>query len=74
MPNKLYKFLLGLAENPRARASYVKDPYSVMSKAGLSSEQMATLLSKDPSLIRKAMAGSASAEGNDTHIVVVVVL
>lgn len=74
MPGNLCEFMLKLAEDAEARASFKLDPHAAMTKAELSHEDIAAVLSKNPKVIQKAVTKSAGIRSNSASDVTVVVI
>ncbi len=73
----LKQFLIEMSKNTQLMKEFRTDPHASMTKAGLSHETIATVLSKNPVLINKAISGSTKGPGftaNANDIVVVLIL
>jgi hypothetical protein len=72
----LSKFMLSMANNPLLQQQFKNDPHGAMTGAGLSSGDIAAVLSKNPSVIQNALSGGvggASAAAASDIVVVVVI-
>jgi len=74
MAQSVGNFVLNLAQNPGAAQMFKQDPHATMTLAGLSPEDVTSVLTGNPAEIQKTVVRSAVAAGDDPEIVIVVVL
>lgn len=67
----LADFMLNVAKDPQALAQFQQNPQATMTKAGLTDNEKAAVLSKDPAAIHKAILG-AGLQASDVTVVVIV--
>ncbi len=72
----LKKFFIDMSNNAQMQQEFKSDPHALMSKAGLSHENIAAVLSKNPTVINKELAGPASggAQAAAADITVVILI
>lgn len=73
----LKKFFIDMSKNAQMQQEFKSDPHTVMSKAGLSNENIAAILSKNTSLINKELMGQtgghAAADAADITVVILII-
>jgi hypothetical protein len=70
---KSVEYMRSLGTDPHARAQFKADPHEAMTKAGLSHEEIAAVLSKNPAKIHavvKKSLGTTAAQGDFTVVLV----
>jgi hypothetical protein len=75
MAEKFTEFMMSLAQDPQALSAFKARPEAAIKAAGLSAAERAVILSKDPSLIRKALTtdvGRLASESEGVQVIVVV--
>ena len=73
--NDISQFMLGLAKSPHLQQQFKNDPHGTLTAAGLNNDQIAAVLSRDPSLIQRALGArtpGVAADASDIVIVVVI--
>src|ERR1700756_2227912 len=68
MPEKLKKFLSGLAVSPEKLANYQRNPDAAMKEAGLDPDESAALKSGDPARVYACLSGQSSPSGQTQTI------
>jgi hypothetical protein len=74
MAQTLGNFVLNVAQNPGTAQMFKQDPHATMTVAGLSPEEINTVLTGNPVAIQQALVRGKVAAGDDPEIVIVVVL